>query len=162
MRSYVVGMRFYLHQQAQFLQIAHNRFARFITSHARILAAQLIDARIVIHHIDFRQAVPFSHFKIIGVMGRCNLYAACPELFIHIGICHHRNLPVCQRQLQHLAHQILISLILRVDCHGSISQQCLWTSGSNFYKPPFFPHDRIINVPEMPVLIHMLYLGVRN
>ena len=62
-------------------------------------------------------------------MSRRDLYAAGSELFVYICIGDNRNLTVRQRKLQHLSDQILIALVIRIDCHSGITQQSLRTGG---------------------------------
>ena len=95
-------------------------------------------------------------------MCRCDLYASCSKFFVNILIRDNRDLTVSQRQFQHLADQIFVSLIIRIYCNCSISKQCFRTGGCDLYKSAFLSYDRIIDVPEKSVLILMLYLCIRN
>ena len=157
-----VGMGYYFHQKPLFLQVFYHGFSGLIAVHTRVFAAQLIDGGIIVHDGDLRQTVAFSHFKVIGVMGRCDLHTSGTEFFIHIFVCHNRDLPVCQRQLQHFTNQVFVSVILGINCNSRISQKGLWTRGCDLYIASFLSDDRVIDVPEKSVLILMLYLRVRD
>ena len=155
-----VCMRNHFYQQSQCIQVCYHGFSCLITIHACVFATQFVDGRIVVHDVDLRQIMSLADFKIVRVMCRCDLYASGSEFFIYIRICDHRDLTVGQRQLQHLADQILISFIFRIDCNGGISEQRLRTGGCDLHKTSFFSDDRIIDMPEKSVLIDMFYLCI--
>ena len=161
MGSYAVRMGNHLYQKALFLQILHHSFSGFIPVHACIFASQLVDGGVIIHNVDFFQIVAFSHFKVIRIVSRSDLYTAGSKLFIHIFISDHRDLSVCQRQLQHFPYQVFISFILRIYCHCRISQKSLRTGGGNLYILSFLSYYRVVNVPEKSVLVLMFYLCIR-
>ena len=160
MGSHTVGMRHYLYQQPLLLQVSDHGFSGLIAVHACIFAAQLIDGGIVVHDIDFRQVMAFSHFKVIGVVCRCDLHASGTKLLVYIFICHNRNFPVSERQLQHFSNQVFVSLILRIDSNSRITQERLRTCGGNFHITALFACDGVIDMPEKSVLVLMLYLCV--
>ncbi len=99
MGSYVVGMIRHFHKKPLFLKVLHNGGPGLIAFHTVIPAARTADGGIVVHDIDLRQIVPFSHLKVVGVVSRCDLYTAGTKFLIHIGVRYYRNLPVCQRKL---------------------------------------------------------------
>ena len=94
-------------------------------------------------------------------MSRRNLNATCSKILIYIGIRNNRNLPVRQWKLEHLAHDILISFILRVDCHSGIAKQCLRTCRS-YLNEAVLALDRIPYMPEEARLILILNLRIRE
>jgi len=106
--------------------------------------------------------VTLAHLKIVGVMGRGNFHAACSKFLVHIRVGDNRNLPVCQRQLKHLAHDVLIALILRVHRNRGVSQHGFRPCGGYLHKTARLSHYRIIDVPEKAVLLHMLHLCIRD
>ena len=96
-----------------------------------------------------------SNLEVIGIMGRCDFHAAGSEFLVHIGVCNHRDFTVRKRELQHLAHDILIALILRVHGYRGIAQHGFRPGCGNLHKPSRLAHHRIINMPEKSVLFHM-------
>ena len=160
MGPYCMGMGSHLHQKPQFLKILNHCLSGFIPLHAVILAAWKVNGRIVIHDVDFWKAVSLSYLKVIGVVGWCDLYAAGSELFIHIGICNNRYFPVCKGKLQHLANQVLVPLIFRIDCHSSISKKSFRSGGGYLHKPPLFSGNGILDVPEETILVLMLHFCI--
>ena len=103
-----------------------------------------------------------SNLKVVRIMCRCDLYTAGSEFFVNILISNYRDLSVCKRQLQHLANQILVSLIFRIYCNCSITQKCLRTCGCDLNETSFLSYDGIIDVPEKSVLVLMHNLCIRN
>ena len=108
------------------------------------------------------QIVAFAYFEVVRVMCRCDLNAACSEFFVNVLICDNRDLTVSQRQFQHLADQILVSLILRVYCYCGITEQCFRTCSCDLYESSFFTYDRVVDVPEKSVLVLMLNFCIRD
>ena len=158
----VVLMRYDFYEKSEVFQVFYHGLSCLITIHTCIFSAKLVDRRIIVHDVDLRQIVTLSYLKVVRVMCRCNLHAARSELLIYVCIRNNRNFTVGERQLQHFSDQMLISLIIRVDCHRGIAKQRLRTCRCDLHKFPFFSNDRIIDVPEESVLIHMLYLSIRN
>ena len=158
----VVLMRYDLDQKSKIIQILHHRLSGLITVHTRILATELVDGRIVVHNVDLRKIVALSHLKIVRIMSRRDLYAAGTKLFVYICVRDNRDLTVRQRKLQHFSDQILITLVIRIDCHCGITKQSLRTGRCDLDESALFPDNRIIDVPEISGLIHMLNLGIRN
>ena len=103
-----------------------------------------------------------SYLIIIGVMGRCDLNHACSLGHIRVLIRDNRDLPVCQRKVNHLANQMLIPLILRIDRHGRIAQHRLRTGRRHLQEGAFHTGYRIQDVPEVSLHVHMLYLCVTD
>ena len=160
MRPNRMGMRNHLHQKPLFFQILHHDPARLIAVHAGIFSAPVIHGGIVVQNIDFFQPVPLSHLKIIRIMRGSNLHTACPELLIDILIGNDRDLPVCKRKLQHFSDQMTVSFILRIYSNGSITQKSFRTSRCYFYIVTRLADNRIVDVPEETVLVHMLHFRI--
>ena len=162
MSTHTVIVRNYFHQKSQCIQIGNHGFTCLVTIHTCVFATQRVDSSIIIQDIDFFQVMTFTNFKVIRVMCRCDLYAACSEFFVYIFVCDHRDLSVCKRQLQHFADDVFVSFVIRVNCYCSITEKCLRTCCGDFYKSSFFSYNRIINVPEKSILILMLNFCIRN
>ena len=157
-----VNMLNNLHEQAQVFELLYDRFSRFITVHTLVLSAICVDRRIIVHDVDLRKIMTLADLKIVRVMCRRDLYATGTELFINIRICHNRDLAVYDWQDQCLSDQILITLILRIDCNSGIAKHRFRTGGRDLNISAFFACDRIFNMPEMSGLLLMLYFGIGN
>ena len=103
----------------------------------------------------------FAHLEVVRVMGRRDLHCTGPELFIHIVVCHDRDLSSYQRKDHILSDDILISLVVRVHRNSSIPQHRLRTRGRDL-EETVRTHDRVFDVPEVSLLLLVLYLSVRE
>ena len=98
MGSYIMGIVFDPDQKSHFLQFFYDRRPCLIAVHTLELSAVGIDGRVVVHNIDLRQAMAFSHFKIVRVVGGSDFYHAGSKFHVHIGIRYDRHFPVHQRE----------------------------------------------------------------
>ena len=55
-----------------------------------------------------------------------------------------------------------IALIIGMDCNGRIAQHGLRPCRRDLDIASFLPCDGITDMPEMPLLVYMLYLGIGN
>ena len=156
-----VAVRLHLHKIPLLLEIRHDGFSRLVALHACVLAALFIDGGVVVHDVDLRQVMALAHLEVVRVMRRRDLHRACTELFIYIVIRHDGDLSVYQRQDHIFPNDVLVSLIIRVYRDGSIAQHRLRTCGRDL-KETVCPHDGILDMPEVSVLILVLHLGVRQ
>ena len=150
-----------LYQCTLCFQIFNNCLSCLITIHAGILRICVHDLCIIGHHVDDFQIVPQTHFKVVRVVCRCDLYHAGSEVHFHIIVCHNRDLTVYQRQDQCLSHQIFVAFIVGVDCYGSIAQQGFRTGGRQFQIAAAVL-QRIPQMPEMPCLHFIFYFCIGN
>ncbi len=156
-----MGMRNHLYKISLFFQILYNSFSCFITLHPGVLSALFIDGRVVVHNIDLWKIMTFSYFKVIRIVGGSNLNRAGSKFFIYIIICHNRNLSIHQRQKSFLSYDIFISLIIRMNRDRSIAKHGL-RPGCRNLKELFCSYDRVLNMPEEPVLFLMFNLRIRQ
>ena len=104
----------------------------------------------------------FSDLKIVRIMGRCNLNRTGSKGHIRMLISDNRDRPVGKRKLYHLADQILVTGILRIYCHCCISKKRFRSRGRNFNVSAFLTNNRILNMPEITILLLMDYLCIRQ
>ena len=102
-----------------------------------------------------------AHLKVIGVMGRCDLYSAGSEFFIYIGIRHDRDFFAHQWQDRFLSYDVFVALIIRMYGDGCIAQHGLRTGGCDLQEI-IGSHDRILDMPEMSFLVFVLNLCIRK
>ena len=153
MCSYVVAVWNDLYKKTQCVKVCHHLLSCLVTVHTCVLAAKLVDGRVIVQYIDLLKVMALSNLEIVRVMGRCDLYTACSKLFVNVWICDDRDLSVCERQLQHLSHYICISLIVRIYGNGCISEKCLRSCCCYLDKSSRLPNYRIVDVPEIAVLL---------
>ena len=102
-----------------------------------------------------------AHLKVVGVVGRGNFHCAGSKLFVHIFVGNNGNFPSHQRQNQLLAHQMGVSLILRVNGNRRVTQQGFGPGGGDLDISSAVFYG-IFNVPEMACLLSIFYLSVRQ
>ncbi len=167
MSAYIVGIIFNLYQQPLTLQLRNDGSSRLIPVHTAVFSAVLVDGGIVVHHIDNRQVMALSHLKVVGVVGRRNLYHTCTEFHVHISVRNDRNHPVHNGKHDTLSYQMPVTLILGMDCHRGIAQHGLRTGGGKSQEfrgagGAVIVHHRIFDVPQMPCLLLILHLRIGN
>ena len=159
--TYIMGMRNYFHQVALLFQFLNHYLSCFITFHSGVLAAIFIDGGIVIHNIDLRKVMALAHLEVVRVMSRRDLNRSGTKFLVYIIIRYDRNLPVHQRKDCFLSYQVFVAFVIRMYCDRSIAQHRLGTGGGNF-QIGIAAYDRILDVPEVSVLLFMLYLRIRE
>ena len=159
MCTYIMRMWNHFNQKSLLLQFFYHNLTRFVTVHTCVFTAVFIDRTIIIHDVDLWQIVTLTNLKIVRVVCRCNLNRTCSKFFIYIVICYNRNLFVNQRQNYILSYQLFIALIIRMYCDRSITKHSLRT-GSSDLKVIITSYDRILDMPEMSILLLMLNLCV--
>ena len=95
-------------------------------------------------------------------MRRCDLHAAGSKLLIDILIGNDRYLSPRKRKLQHLSYYVLVSVILGIHSDRRITKKRLRTSRGDLNESSLLADDRIIDMPEVTVLILMLHLRIGN
>ena len=111
-----------------------------------------IDHRsVVANHLDAFKAVALSYLKIIWVVCWSNLHRPCAVVHINVFICNHRNLTSSQRQLDIGTDQSFVTLVIRIDSHGSVTEQCFGTGGRH-HDLTYFVECRIGNLIELALL----------
>ena len=153
--------RLNLHQVAALVQILDDGLSGLFPGHSLVFAAVFINYGAFVHHIDYRQVLPQAHFKVVGVMGRGDLYHAGSEVHFHVFVGNHRNLPSHQGQSHGFAHIRLVALVIRMHRYRGIAQQSLRAGGGQAQLAGSVG-QRIAQVPEIAVMLVKLHLRVGN
>ena len=103
-----------------------------------------------------------TNLEIVWIMSWCNLYHTCTKLFVYILISNNWNLAIHKWKHNSLANNICISLIIRIYSNSCISKHCLWTSSCELYISARLTYYLIFHMPEMPSLLLMYNLSIRN
>ena len=148
------------HEKTELFKIIHDFFPCLVSIQAGILSAVFVYRGIVIHYIYDFQVVSLPNLEIIRIVCRCDLHTPGSKFHIHIGIRNHRNLSSGKRKLKTLSDYILVPVIIWVHRNCRVSEHSFRTRRGNLDKPAFLSDDGIVYMPEMPLLIHMLNLGV--
>ncbi|CCX38695.1 uncharacterized protein BN452_00310 [Clostridium sp. CAG:1013] len=150
-----------LNEVAALFQILNDLLTGIQTGHTGVLATVFVDGTVLVHHVDDGQVVALAHLEVVGVVGGGNLHHASAEVHFHVLVGDHRDLTAHQGQDHVLAHQVLVPLVLGMDCHGSIAQHGLRTGGSQFHIAGAVG-QRIPQVPEGTFLLLEFHLRVRD
>ena len=157
----IMGMILNLDQTALCFQICQNCLAALIAIHALILAAVFIDGCILIEHENLLQIMALTHLKVIRVVARRGLYTTGAKFLINIIIGKNRNLTADNRQNCHLANQMLVALILRIDSDAAVAHEGLRTGGSDNHALVRVL-DVVLDIPQLARLGLILYFGIRQ
>ena len=159
--AYGMFMLLNRYQGTDFLQLLYQGLAALVAVHALVLACPLGHLAGIGNYLDLLKIVPQSHFIVIRVMGRGNLYRTSTKGGVDILISKQRNLPVYYWQNQGLAHQLRITLVSRIYRHAGIAEHGLRTGGGNLHIPVLTLY-LIADMPQMACLGLMLHLNVGN
>ena len=102
-----------------------------------------------------------SYFKVVRIVCRRDLYNTGSKFHIYVIIRDQRNLTVNQRKDEHFSNHIFVSFIVRIDSHRRISQKRFRT-GCRQIDVTASIRKWIAQMPEMSLLIFVLYLGIGN
>ena len=181
----IVAQRLHRFEGAAGFQIGKNGFARLLGGHAGVFAAvqhlrlaggslsgaeQLIGGSfiggaghvpIVGEDTDTGQIMALAYLEVIGVVGGGDLYNAGTLFHIGVLIADDGNFLIQQRQNDMAAVQMGIAGIVAVDGDGGIAQHGLGT-GSGKLQLLTGLLDGVQQVPEVAVLLLILYLGIAD
>ena len=161
MGSHRMGMGNDFYKKSLLFQIFYDHLSRFIAVHTRIFSAFFIDGGVIVHNVDLFQVVTFAYLKVVRIVSRRDLHRSGSELLIYIIVRHDRDLPADQRQDYIFPDNITISLIIRMYRDRSITEHGFRTGRCDLQEP-VSPCDRILDMPEMSLLLLMLHLSVRK
>ena len=150
---------FYLDKVSALFKVLNDSLTSLKTIHTCILGIVFSDLGIICHDIDDLKVMTLSYLKVIRVMRRSDLNYTGTEIDINIIVGNNGDLTTYKRKDQHLADDILISLVLGIYCYSSITEKCLGSCSSKLDITAAVL-ERITKVPEMTCLIFVLNLGI--
>ena len=117
---------FTLNEIALFLKCLCDKVAcLFCRKTAELLGTDIVQRSIRIEDVDRLEIVSLSTLPVVRVMSRSDLNHTGSELDSYEAVGNDRNLAVCKRELEHLAHKALVTLVIRVDCNSLVSEHGL-------------------------------------
>ena len=157
----IVAVRLHLHQISARFQIGDDLLPGLVAVETFVLSAVLVDLAVVVQNPDDFQIVAQTHFKVVGVVGGGHLDAAGAEIHFGVIVGDHGDFLIHQGQNDHLAHDVLVALVVGVDAHAGVAQHGLGTGGRHDHLAGAVG-QRITDVPQMAGLVHILHLSVRQ
>ncbi len=135
-------------EQPRRFEIGDDALPRLKSVEAGIFSRRGAHFRVVGHDVDFGQVVAASDFKVVRIVRRSDFHRAGPKFAVHDKIVDDGNFAVHQRQQNHLADQMLVARVARMNGHGRVPQHGFGPRGGHddvFVRP----HDRVADVPEV-------------
>ena len=79
-----MGVRYYLHQEAELIEIIDHCLPGFITVHACVLAALVIHGTVIIEYIYLFEIVSLAYLEVVRIVCRRDLHAAGSEFLVYV------------------------------------------------------------------------------
>ena len=158
-----VGMLVDLNDQALRLKVRQHLLPGHETVQALIsLGRILVNAGLVVQHVDHFQIMAAANLEIIEIMRRRHLHRTRALFGIGIVIRHNDQAAPDQGQNGVLAHQILIARVIGVYRDGGVAQHGFGPRGGDGDELAVIAFERIFDVPQMAGNFHLLHFQVRN
>ena len=146
-----VLMRLDVDQKAERFEVFDSGLAAFVAIHAAVLGrAVFIHVSGLVENAQHFEVVTLADFKVIKVVSRRDLHAARTEILVDIFVGDNGNFAVGERQLEHLAHQVLVAFVVGVNSNGLIAEECFRT-GSGNHDAFGTIHGRVADFPHVAV-----------
>ena len=157
--THVVAVRLHLHQISARFQIGDDLLSGLVAVETLILSAVFVDLAVVVQNPDDFQIVAQSHFKVIGVVGGGHLNAAGAKVHLGVIVSDDGDFLIHKGKNDHLAHDVLVALVVGVDAHAGVAQHGLGTGGRHDHLAGAVGQG-VTDVPQVAGLVHILHLSV--
>ena len=164
-----VGHGFF--EEALFFEVLQHRLAAVVTVQAAVGCwAVVVDLGIQREDGDQRQAVALRTSVVVEVVRAGDLDAAAAECLVHKVVRNDGNLAVAQRQVDHLADQVFVTLVVRVHTQRAVGQHGLRPCGGDVHAA----HGRavggglwtvaegVFDVPHEAIALFVFHLQIRH
>ncbi len=111
----LVRVRLFLHQQALRHEVVDNALTSLERGQAVVRQPRHIHAAVLVHAVDDFQPVTLTDLVVHRVVAGRDLERAGAEVFLHRIVGDDRELASDERQHRGLAHQLPVSVVVRVD-----------------------------------------------
>ena len=159
--SDTVDIRFLADQESFPLKIPDDISPALEAILSLINTSPFIDHGIAVHDLDGFELVPCRNGKVIGIMGRGNLYRPGTELHAHIIVGNDRYPPADQGQDHLFPDFIPVSFIVRVNGNCRVTKH-RFRSRRGHNKRYITICKRIPDMPEKPLFLSIFHFQVRN
>ena len=128
----LVRHRFF--QKALRSEVFEHHLAAFKAIESDVLfRAVLVDLGVERKDRDQRNVVTQRAGVVVKVMRAGDLDAAGAEIAIHKIICDDRDFAITQWQVHHLADEMFVALVLRMNSQRAVGEHRLWASGGDVH-----------------------------
>ena len=173
------------HQQTGGVEGGHDLLACFETVKAGVFGRDLaVDALVqcavqvehlagrqyggvFVEDVQQRQVVALADFVVVEIVGRGDFHAAGAEFRVAVVVRDNRDAAADQWQLDELADQRLVALVVRVNRDGGIAEHGFRTSGGDDQVVVAFSGlgaigQRVLEVPQEAFLVVVFHFEVGN
>ena len=112
----------------------------------------LVERTVIVEDVDRLQLVLLAEHIVIDVVGRSDLEASCPKLYIYILVLDHGDSTPYEGDDEALASEEVIALILGVDTHSGVSHDGLG-AGRSYDDVAILSLDIVAQVIELALLL---------
>jgi hypothetical protein len=123
------------------------------------VAGLLVERAVRVEHDDGREPVAAPHLEVVRVVRGRDLERAGAELRVDVLVGDDRDLAADERQHGHLADQVRVAAVLRVDGHRDVAEQRLRTRGRDRDELLGAGH-RVLHVVERGLAVDVVDLLV--
>ena len=118
--------------------------------------------RRLVKDVDALEAIALAHGPVVRVVRRRGLHATGAELPVHVPVGEDGDLAVHERQLHGLAHEVREPLVFGIHGDARVTEHRLGTRRGHHevLQAVHRLGERVAQVPEMPLLVHVLGLVV--
>ena len=153
--SHLVGVVLHLHQVAEGIQLFGERLAAFEAVHALVVTCFFGHGAVGLDGVDGRQTVLLAQLVVVHVMGWGHLEAPCAKLHVDVIVRDDGDFSVHDWHQDLLAHQVLVTLIVRMHTNGGVSHDGLWTCGGDCDPTVRFANNGITHIVQLAMLFRV-------
>ena len=129
--AHLVGVVFYLLDEAGLLEVLDDLLAAGEAVHAGILAAMLVERAVVVEDVDRLEVVLHAQVVVVDVVGGGDLQGAGAELAVHVFVHDDGHHAAHAGHYDALALEPGVALVLGVHAHGGVTHDGLGTGGGD-------------------------------
>ena len=130
--AYFMLIFFAFNEIALFLKyLGHLHPGLFGRKSAELFGTDIIERSVRIEDVKRLQIVALAALPVVGIVRRSNLHHTGTELDSNETVCDDGDLAVRKRQLEHLAHKVLVALVIGVHGNSLVSEHGLRPCGGH-------------------------------
>jgi hypothetical protein len=119
----------------------------------------LVDLRLEVQDLQYRQAVPLADQPVVEVVRRRDLHHARAEFAVDVVVADDRDVAIGERQSHRLADQVPVALVLRMHGDGRVAEHRLGSRRRDDQRAGVIG-ERIAQLPQLALLLLAVHLEV--